>query len=166
MAIAEGAVLQQVTFGEEIVDLMRHLGAGNMPGFSSDMPYSCAATLASQIFRRGRVDFAYEHGAFQRHVIGADTIGKVFRLRISPRCRWRPVTGLCAPSVLMPDWNQTQVSRYSASGKDAGDLGLHRVAARHRHVNFAGAFAHRILDCVTADVGNCRALANERDLCS
>ena len=28
------------------------------------------------------------------------------------------VFGLCAPSVLIPDWNQTQVSMYSASGYD------------------------------------------------
>ena len=29
---------------------------------------------------------------------------------MSPDCTTRLVTGLCAPSVLMPDWNQVQVS--------------------------------------------------------
>ena len=36
---------------------------------------------------------------------------------MSPRLQLRVVDQLCAPSVLMPDWNQTQVSRISESGK-------------------------------------------------
>ena len=36
---------------------------------------------------------------------------------MSPRRSVRVVDQLCAPSVLMPDWNHTQVSRISESGK-------------------------------------------------
>ncbi|MCY1505980.1 hypothetical protein D9M68_402120 [compost metagenome] len=36
---------------------------------------------------------------------------------MSPLFTLRVVTGLCAPSVLMPDWNQVQVSISSTSGK-------------------------------------------------
>ncbi len=35
---------------------------------------------------------------------------------MSPRSILLDVTGLCAPSVLMPDWNQVQVSSSSACG--------------------------------------------------
>ncbi|MOA05222.1 hypothetical protein D3C78_1248130 [compost metagenome] len=36
---------------------------------------------------------------------------------MSPLFTLRVVTGLCAPSVLMPDWNQVQVSISSTSSK-------------------------------------------------
>lgn len=35
-------------------------------------------------------------------------MGNVFILRMSPFWILRDVTGLCAPSVLSPDWNQIQ----------------------------------------------------------
>jgi hypothetical protein len=43
--------------------------------------------------------------------------GKQFSERISPCRSFLPVGGFCPPSVLIPDWNPTRVSRYSASGK-------------------------------------------------
>ena len=36
---------------------------------------------------------------------------------MSPRATRLLVTGLCAPSVMMPDWNQVQVSISSTKGK-------------------------------------------------
>ena len=38
-------------------------------------------------------------------------MGKQFRLKISPFCNRRVVTGLWAPSVFIPDWNQVQAKK-------------------------------------------------------
>jgi hypothetical protein len=71
---------------------------------------------------------------------------------------------LCAPSVLRPDWNQTQLSRYSASGKRARDLQFHGVAPGHGHVDLARADADGVADGVAAHIGHRAPRPDQRDL--
>ncbi len=46
----------------------------------------------------------------------------------------------------------------------AGDLGLHGVAAGLRNLELGGALADRIADGLAAEIGDARALADQRDL--
>ena len=83
---------------------------------------------------------------------------------MSPGSSARVVTGLWAPSVLSPDWNQTQVSRSSLSGKaraiSASIASRPAIATSISRVPAPD----RVADRGAADVGDPGALADQRDL--
>src|SRR3712207_7880213 len=56
---------------------------------------------------------------------------------MSPRCTCRVVGQLCAPSVLTPDWNHTQVSRISVCGKVRADRKSTRLNSSHANISYA-----------------------------
>ena len=129
MAVAEAAVLQEVALGEEGVELggdVRAAGAG--PDAARGRARGRRRWPPRARGWRG-VGVAEEERALERGVVAGDHREGVEREDVAGLERGGLVTGLWAPSVLRPDWNQTQVSRSSASGKARAISRLHRVAA-------------------------------------
>ena len=83
---------------------------------------------------------------------------------MSPISNLRQVTGLCAPSVLRPDWNHTQVSRSSLSGKARAISRLHGVAPGHGDIDLAHPLGDGRMNGRTADIGDAGAFLDEGDL--
>ena len=82
---------------------------------------------------------------------------------MSPRSSLRDVTGLWAPSVLMPDWNQVQVSRSSPSGQTLRDLADHRGGGMEGDLVLGDADGDGLDTGGAADVGDARHFFDMRD---
>ena len=142
--------MQEVAFGEEVVDLVGDLGA------------ACARLQEAHAIFMGihiglpdaqavRIDGFDKERAFQRRVIARDHRECVQRQDIAAlqRAGGDGVVGAVGVDAgLEPDPCVAQF----AVGEAAGNFQLHRVASGHGHVDLSGACADRIADGIAAHV--------------
>ena len=162
MAIAEGPVLQKLPVLEEGIDLRRHLRTARA-GSQQAHPQLMRRHIRLPDPQACRVHLAQEHRPFKRSVIARNHREGVEAEDVANRQRPRRHRVMRAVGVdpgLEPD---PGVAIFRL-GEALRDLKLHRVTARHRHVDLARALLHRLADGVTAHVGHIRAVRDQRDL--
>ena len=154
MAITKRAVLQQVPLGKERIHTFGNLGATH-PRPDQRYPQLVRPHIGLPDSQRSRIDLARKHRPLQRRVIARDHRKGIQRQDIamlhSPR-RHRIMRAIGVLPRLEPDPGIAIL----CIRKPVRDLQLHRVAARHRHVDLARADLNRILDRITAHVRHCR----------
>ena len=160
--IAERAIFQHVKIGQEGVDFTCYIGAAYTRP-DQRQPQFVGLDVRLPVAQRVGIRLAQEQRPLQRGVVAAYHREGVEAQQVARLKRARGDRVVCAVGVeprLEPDPGIAQL----ASGEGAGDLGLHRVAARHRHVDLARAGADRVAHRFAADIGDARALADQRDL--
>ena len=153
--------MQQVTVGQECVDLLGYFGTGHarlqkghtvFVGVDIGLPDGKACGIYA----------AREQRPLQRGVIARDHRKGIERQDVAlfkyPR-RYRIVRAVRVQSGLEPD----PCVAVLGIGEPLGNLGFHRVAPCHRNVDFPRTHAHCVTDGIASHIGNIRTGADQGD---
>ena len=163
MAVAKGAVLQQVALCKEAVDGMRDLSARNA-GPEQAHPIFMGRDIRLPHGSAGGIDSFHKERALQRGVVAGDhregiEAENITALQHTPGDRIVRAVGVDARLEPHPS-----VAVFSI-GKAPCDLQLHGIATSHGHINLARANLDRIADGIATHIGHCRACTDQFKLC-
>ena len=160
MAIAEGPVLQQLPFRQEVVDLRGDLGTA-LSGLQQRHAIFMGGDVGFPDLAAGGIHLFHKHRPLQRRIIAADhrkTVQRQDIAALQDAARHRVMRAIGVQPGLEPD---PGVAVFGI-GKALGNLGFHRIAPGHRHVDLAHAGPDRLFDRIAAHVGHLAALPDQR----
>ncbi|MNH14162.1 hypothetical protein D3C79_737500 [compost metagenome] len=160
VAIAEGAVLQQVVAQEDFVQFTGDVAAAHARAyqFQPSLVHLHVGLPKAQVFIRAMVK---EQGALQRGVVAGDHREAVEAedvARVDLAAGHRVVRTVSVEPGLEPGPGVHQL----AVGETAGDLADHRLGGMQCHFIFRHLVLQRLHHRRTANVGHPRTVANER----
>ena len=163
MAIAKAAVLQHLPFRQKFVDLVGHLRTRGT-GAQQAHAVVVGGYIDFPNMQAGGINFTDKHRAFQRGVIARDhrkgvEAEDIAALQLAAGDRVVGTIGV------QPRLEPHPGVAVFGIRKPPGNLQFHRIAARHRHVNFARPDLDRVADRVAADIGHIGPGADQTDLC-